>query len=168
MEKEGKTVYIVQHVHEFDEWNEDIKLFGAFSSRETAQEAINQLSKVEGFGDIPEGFSIDKYELDKVHWQEGFATYRIPMFPRYIAIFHSRLTVDQTGYEQWNEEFHIISGVSIEEARAKAQARADAQATQYQNEAGQVVKVWPAKVISVEPFLTDGEDGPIAQRELVK
>jgi hypothetical protein len=30
--------------------------------------ASNQL----GFRDFPDGFSIDEYEIDKDHWQEGF------------------------------------------------------------------------------------------------
>lgn len=79
MEKAARdVVYIVQHVHEFDDDSEDIKMIGAFTTREAAEQAVKQVSTAEGFRDTPEGFHINAYELDKIHWEEGYITYTYP------------------------------------------------------------------------------------------
>ncbi len=79
MEKVARdVVYIVQHVHEFDDDSEDVKMIGAFATLEAAEQAVKQLCTAEGFRDTLEGFHIDAYELDKVHWEEGYITYTYP------------------------------------------------------------------------------------------
>ena len=65
------SVFILEHVR-VDGEREDIKLIGAFSTKETAEAAINKLSTLPGFRDYPDGFSNEQYELDQIHWQEGF------------------------------------------------------------------------------------------------
>lgn len=67
-------VYIVQHVHEFDDDREDIKLIGIYSSIENAQGAVQRLGDQPGFRDTPEGFEIDTYILDHDNWTEGYVT----------------------------------------------------------------------------------------------
>jgi len=67
-------VYIVQHVHEFDDGREDIKLIGIYSSIENAQEAVQRLGHQLGFRDTPEGFEIDTYTLDQDNWTQGYVT----------------------------------------------------------------------------------------------
>jgi hypothetical protein len=79
-----KSVFIVFHVHvNPDDHREDIKLIGAYRSFETAHAAIERLRPQRGFCDFPRlldpqvddeesGFTIDEYELDKDHWEEGF------------------------------------------------------------------------------------------------
>ena len=67
------TVFILQHERpENDEYWEDVKFIGAFSSKATAEEAIEQLRKQPGFKDYPDDFSIDEYTIDEFEWKEGF------------------------------------------------------------------------------------------------
>lgn len=80
-----KTVFVVQHLHVLPDGQECVKLIGAYSSRETAQEAIGRVQVQHGFCNHPriinpltddeeEGFYISEYEIDKDHWEEGFVT----------------------------------------------------------------------------------------------
>jgi hypothetical protein len=67
-------VFILHHVHTFDDGEEDVKLIGVYSSLATATDAIERLRRQPGFCDIPEGFMIDRYALDVDHWIEGYVT----------------------------------------------------------------------------------------------
>ncbi|MGI8654123.1 MAG: DUF7336 domain-containing protein [Pyrinomonadaceae bacterium] len=67
-------VYIVQHVHEFEDSREDYKFIGVYSTRQKAEEAVSRLRTKDGFRNIPEGFEIDEYELDEDHWTDGYVT----------------------------------------------------------------------------------------------
>jgi hypothetical protein len=67
-------VYVLQHVHSFQDGTEDVKLIGVYSSRENAQGAISRLSQAPGFSDAPAGFHIDEYQVDKDQWVEGYST----------------------------------------------------------------------------------------------
>ncbi len=67
-------VFVLQHVHTFDDGEEDIKMIGVYSSRGQAKAALERVSTAEGFRDVPEGFSIDLYILDEDHWTEGYVT----------------------------------------------------------------------------------------------
>jgi hypothetical protein len=68
------NVYILQHVHEFESGDEDVKLIGVYSSSEKANEAIARLREQRGFKEFPSGFHVDRYLLDEDHWREGFVT----------------------------------------------------------------------------------------------
>jgi hypothetical protein len=67
-------VFVLQHVHTFDDGEEDVKMIGVYSSRGQAEAAVERLSVQPGFNDTPEGFEIDPYVLDKDHWTEGYVT----------------------------------------------------------------------------------------------
>jgi hypothetical protein len=67
-------VFIVQHMHDFDDGTEEVKFIGVYRSRDNAEEAVSRLSILPGFKNAKDGFSIDKYELDKDHWIEGYVT----------------------------------------------------------------------------------------------
>lgn len=67
-------VYLLQHVHSFDDGEEDVKLIGVYSSQENAEAAIARLSQLPGFSDAAAGFHIDEYRLDKDQWIEGYST----------------------------------------------------------------------------------------------
>lgn len=69
-----KTVFVVQHVHQLAGDNEDVKFIGVYATEEKARAAIARLTTQPGFSSVPDGFSIDEYELDKDNWQEGFVT----------------------------------------------------------------------------------------------
>jgi hypothetical protein len=66
------TVFVVQHVHEQQDGDEDVKLIGVYSSRETAAAAVARLRRQPGFSDTPEGFHVAEYRLDQDHWSEGY------------------------------------------------------------------------------------------------
>lgn len=72
--KNQKEIYVLHHVHEFEDGNEDVKLLGIFSSEKKAMEMIKEYKKIPGFKDYSEGFSINKYIIDKAEWLEGFVT----------------------------------------------------------------------------------------------
>lgn len=67
-------VFIVQHVHRQADGTEDVKMIGVFSSELEARMAISRLRHAPGFASSVEGFAVDRYEVDKTHWQEGFVT----------------------------------------------------------------------------------------------
>jgi len=70
-----REVYVLHHVHEFEANNEeDVKLLGIFSSEEKAMKMVKKYKKMPGFKDHPEGFSVDKYIINKAEWTEGFVT----------------------------------------------------------------------------------------------
>jgi len=43
-----------------------------YSSTSNAESAVSRLKTLRGFNSYPDGFSIDKYPLDKDHWEDGF------------------------------------------------------------------------------------------------
>ena len=67
-------VFVVHHVHLFDDDTEDVKLIGIYSSYELAQDAVNRTQPLPGFCYASEGFSIDRYVVNKDYWTEGYAT----------------------------------------------------------------------------------------------
>jgi hypothetical protein len=67
-------VFLLWHVHAFDDGEEDEKLIGVYSSREEAEAAIERVKGQPGFVDAPEGFGIDPYMVNEDHWTEGYVT----------------------------------------------------------------------------------------------
>ena len=67
-------VFVVQHVHEMEDGEENVKMIGVYSTRERAEQAVRRLQLQPGFADIPEGFCIDTYPVDKDHWTDGYVT----------------------------------------------------------------------------------------------
>lgn len=66
------VVYVLQHVHERDDGVDDVKLIGVFSSHQKAEAAAQRLRGQPGFSEVPDGFHIDEYRLDREHWVEGY------------------------------------------------------------------------------------------------
>lgn len=72
-----QTVYVVQHVHESDDGEEeDIKLIGVYDSQSEADAAVARARLLLGFRDHPEGFEVTPYELNKDDWTEGFISWK--------------------------------------------------------------------------------------------
>ena len=70
-----KSVYLLWHTHYFSEDEEDSKLLGVYSKRDTAENKIKtKFKKLPGFNDKNGEFIIDEYAIDKDHWEEGFIT----------------------------------------------------------------------------------------------
>jgi hypothetical protein len=67
-------VFLLWHVHEFPDGEEDAKLIGVYSSRESARLAQVRVATRAGFRDNPNGFCIDPYTIDQDHWTEGYVT----------------------------------------------------------------------------------------------
>lgn len=63
-------VFVLQH----ESASEDVKLVGIYGSEASAEAAKQRASRLPGFSEEPEGFSIDGYELDRDGWTEGFVT----------------------------------------------------------------------------------------------
>jgi hypothetical protein len=53
---------------------DDAKFIGAYRTEDDARCAIGRLRDRPGFRHFPDGFQIEKYELNKDHWTEGFVT----------------------------------------------------------------------------------------------
>lgn len=67
------SVFLVWHSHDLDE-ELDYKLLGVFSTRDRADARVARALLEDGFRDHPDNFVVDKYELDKDTWIEGFVT----------------------------------------------------------------------------------------------
>jgi hypothetical protein len=68
------AVHLLWHVRSDDEFADDAKLIGVYSTPQAASEAIKRLRGRPGFVDHPGGFQTDEYEIDEDNWTEGFAS----------------------------------------------------------------------------------------------
>jgi homoserine kinase type II len=66
------VAYPLWHVRRDDEYGDNAKLIGVYSSSEEAQQAVERLADQPGFRDHPDGFQFEPYEINKDHWTEGF------------------------------------------------------------------------------------------------
>ena len=66
-------VFLLWHVHETQPCDDE-KLIGVYESQDAVQAAVERLRVQPGFRDTPEGFKIDRYEINKDHWTEGYVT----------------------------------------------------------------------------------------------
>ncbi len=69
-----KEVFILDHVPEFENGEEDTKFIGVYSSYEEAEKARTRAVKQPGFSDYPDGFMINLHILNHGNWTEGFFT----------------------------------------------------------------------------------------------
>lgn len=65
-------MFVVFHEYETISGCDSVKLIGIYSSEETGKAAISRARGQSGFRSYPDGFSIDEYDIDRDHWQEGF------------------------------------------------------------------------------------------------
>lgn len=68
------TVYLLHHVHEGDQFDDDTKLIGVYSSEANAVAAKARLADQLGFRELPAGFRITAHILNTDYWREGFVT----------------------------------------------------------------------------------------------
>jgi len=68
------VIFVLWHIHEFEEQEDDSKLIGVYSSEQRASEAVERLKMQLGFDEHPDRFHIDHYTLDQDNWVEGFVT----------------------------------------------------------------------------------------------
>lgn len=74
-----EKVYIVEHVHKYNDESEDIKFIGAYSTRENAVNAVDRLGHKPGFAQTREGFHINEIIVDRDQWTEGFISWKSAM-----------------------------------------------------------------------------------------
>lgn len=68
-----KTIYLVQHEHIENDCIFDTRIVGIYSSEKLAHKGIEKTKKLSGFRDVPEGFQITAYILDKDNWFVGYS-----------------------------------------------------------------------------------------------
>jgi hypothetical protein len=66
------SVYVLSFVREWPGGNDTELMIGVYKNEPDARAAIARLKFQPGFVDYPEGFIVDRYELGKDHWTEGF------------------------------------------------------------------------------------------------
>ena len=49
-----------------------VKVIGIYSSKALAEAAEERTRALPGFAEEPDGFTIERYEIDKDHWPRGF------------------------------------------------------------------------------------------------
>ncbi len=69
-----KSVWLLHHVHEFEDGHEDVKLIGVYTTQKLAQEAQNKVKGQPGFKEYPNGFELSECPLNQLDWPEGFIT----------------------------------------------------------------------------------------------
>ena len=69
---ESGVVFVVQHSYELEDDACETKLVGVYATEEAAWAAVAALRKQPGFCDYPDDFYVDRYPLNRTHWEEGF------------------------------------------------------------------------------------------------
>lgn len=72
---EPSTVFLVHHVHEFENGSEDVKLIGVYTSQADAEAAVARVRDQPGFRDHTAGFDISEIRVGEDHWTEGFISW---------------------------------------------------------------------------------------------
>lgn len=106
-------VWLLHHVHEFDDGHEDAKFIGAFSSEERAASVQNQLLNQPGFRTCPEGWSISECEVDSAHigWPEGYVTSETVYVP--ATLDGAELLLPLQAWREEDEIFTIQTGHAL-------------------------------------------------------
>jgi hypothetical protein len=68
------AVFLLWHSHDLGNGETDDKLIGVCSSEAEAAAARIRKLQYDGFRDAPDGFLIEKYELNRDQWSEGYVT----------------------------------------------------------------------------------------------
>jgi hypothetical protein len=65
------SVFLLWYVKERDCDGADL-LIGVYCTELDAEAAIDRLKSKAGFVDAPQGFRINRYELNRDHWEDGY------------------------------------------------------------------------------------------------
>ncbi len=69
----GESVFLLWFVQKRDGDGADL-LIGVYRSEAEAEAAIDRLKSKAGLVAAPEGFRINRYELNRDHWEDGYVT----------------------------------------------------------------------------------------------
>ncbi|MCW3846980.1 hypothetical protein OF829_06990 [Sphingomonas sp. LB-2] len=72
---DSRFVYLLWHSRDRGDGETNDKLIGVYDSPEAAEAARQRKLGFEGFRDHPDGFLVDRYELNHDAWSEGFFSY---------------------------------------------------------------------------------------------
>ncbi|MCA6068441.1 hypothetical protein JI747_014745 [Chryseobacterium sp. RG1] len=64
-------IYSLEHIYT-DETHRDAKFIGFFDDIQELEKVKQKFLLLSGFSEYPNDFYIKKYELNKIHWQNGF------------------------------------------------------------------------------------------------
>lgn len=67
-------VFLLWHVHEMRDGEDDAKLIGVYATADDAESARLRVLPQPGFRDLPEGFQVTQYSVGQDHWTEGYVT----------------------------------------------------------------------------------------------
>ena len=67
-------IYLVHHVNPK---NNHTKCIGGYFSLEEAEAVVAKYKGFKGFREAPDHFYIDKYELNKMYWAEGYYSVKV-------------------------------------------------------------------------------------------
>jgi hypothetical protein len=70
----GQSVFVLTHIREITDGQEDLKFIGVYSNHEEAALAASRVAKRTRFCDAVAGIHIQEYELNKDHWVEGYVS----------------------------------------------------------------------------------------------
>ena len=68
------SVFLLWHSTECEDCPDDVKLIGVYRTEEDARAALERVKDKPGFRDLPEGFEIVEYPLNRDGWTEGYVT----------------------------------------------------------------------------------------------
>jgi hypothetical protein len=66
------SVELLWFVQERDTGEDTELLIGVYETEEEVRAAVERLRSKPGFASFPQGFTAERYELNKDHWTEGF------------------------------------------------------------------------------------------------
>jgi hypothetical protein len=71
-----KYAFLLWHTHGEDEAEKEanLKLIGVYSSEGEAEAAKARKLQYPGFRDTPDGFEVERLELNRDQWSEGYIT----------------------------------------------------------------------------------------------
>lgn len=69
-----QSVFSVSHSYTIHRYLDDERFIGVFSSRENAEQAVEDLKKQDGFILHPEDFDISELDLNDLLWKSGFSS----------------------------------------------------------------------------------------------
>jgi hypothetical protein len=67
-------VFLLWHVDEIPDGEEDAKLIGVYATAEDAEAARLRVLQQPCFRNLPEGFQVDRYTVDEDQSTEGYVT----------------------------------------------------------------------------------------------
>lgn len=70
-----EKVFILHHIHELPNGEDDVKFIGVYRTNQDALSAIERAKILPGFSECPDGFDIQEYQVGKDHWVDGYHTY---------------------------------------------------------------------------------------------